>query len=169
MRRRQTCFLSRLECLVAILALAFCQYSYAATDILDVDTVNAADEATLMAEADLFRTIGMGIALSVARCQGQGACNPAVNVNELQRLIEALERRIQGMTKRQEDSEADMAKIITAYADEKEKYSGYMQQLAAIPRLNPPVDEYSDLFEDADAELLDDEDLGDDDFDPGDL
>ena len=151
----------------------------ASIDVLDVNEVSSADITTLLDDTKVFNTIGMGIALSIALCDGKDVCDPTVNENEIGQLIEALDKRIEGVVTRQQNSEEELTNIITAYVDTKEKYTDYMDRLSKITKSPVLVeeefpdedifadedamteDEYS-AFDDSDEALEDDEDLEDD-------
>ncbi len=156
----------------------------AQSDVLDINQISNADITTLLEDTKVFNTIGMGIALSIAECTGKDTCEPTVDEDEIGQLIEALDRRIEGVVSRQQDSEEELTPVITAYVDTKEKYADYLERLSKIAR--PEVvqeefveedlftnedalteDEYS-AFDDFEEDLEDDEDLDEleDDFDP---
>ena len=131
----------------------------ASTDVLDINEINNADISTLLDDTKVFNTIGMGIALSIALCDVSEICDPTVNEDEIGQLIEALDRRIEGVVTRQQNSEEELTPVITAYVDTKEKYTDYLQRLSKIARSEPTQDEFTeeeDLFSDEDA-LTEDE------------
>ena len=133
----------------------------ASTDVLDINEVANADITTLLDDAKMFDTIGMGIALSIALCEGKDGCDPTVNENEIGQLIEALDKRIEGVVSRQQNSEEDLTNIITAYVDTKEKYADYMDRLSKItksPEPGLPQEEFAeeDIFADEEAVIEDD-------------
>ena len=158
----------------------------ASTGVLDINEVTNADISTLLDDTKIFNTIGMGIALSIALCDGKDICDPTVNENEIGQLIETLDKRIEGVVARQQNSEEELTNIITAYVDTKEKYTDYMDRLSKITKSPELVedqftdedifadeeamteDEYS-AFDDSDEDLEDDEDLVDDEYDPEDI
>ena len=157
------------------------------TDVLDIDEITSSDINTLVEDTRVFNTIGLGIALSIAQCEGRDICDPTVDENEIGQLIEALDRRIEGVVSRQQDNEEDMSNIITAYVDTREKYTDYLQRLGKIARPEIPQEEFAeeDLFSSEDAltedeysafddfeeDLEDDEDLDEleDEYDPEDI
>lgn len=141
----------------------------AAVDVLNTDEVTNADINTLVEDTKVFNIIGMGIALSIAQCDGKDICDPTVDENEIGQLIEALDRRIEGVVSRQQDSEEDLSNIITAYVDTKENYTDYIERLNQITRspvIEPAEDEFAeeDIFADEDA-MTEDEYSAFDDFD----
>lgn len=143
----------------------------AAVDVLNTDEVTNADINTLVEDTKVFNIIGMGIALSIAQCDGKDICDPTVDENEIGQLIEALDRRIEGVVSRQQDSEEDLSNIITAYVDTKENYTDYIARLNQITRspvIEPAEDEFEfageDIFADEEA-MTEDEYSAFDDFD----
>ncbi len=141
----------------------------AAIDVLNTDEVTNADINTLVEDTKVFNIIGMGIALSIAQCDGKDICDPTVDENEIGQLIEALDRRIEGVVSRQQDSEEDLSSIITAYVDTKENYTDYIERLNQITRspvIEPAEDEFAeeDIFADEEA-MTEDEYGAFDDFD----
>lgn len=138
-------------------------------DVLDLDEVSSADANTLSQDTKVFDTIGMGIALSIAQCEGRENCEPSVDEAEVQQLIEALDKRIEGVVSRQQESEEDLGNIITAYVDTKERYTDYMDRLGKItksPEPELPQDEFAeeDVFAD-DGAMTEDEFSAFEDFD----
>ncbi len=153
----------------------------AAVDVLEQDAVSNADANTLSADTKVFDTIGMGIALSIAQCEGRDNCEPSVDQGEVQQLIEALDKRIEGVVTRQQNSEEDLENVITAYVDTKERYTDYIEKLNEIAKSAEPElpqeesiqedifvdegamteDEFS-AFEDFDESLQDDASLQND-------
>ena len=141
----------------------------AAVDVLNTDEITNADINTLVEDTKVFNIIGMGIALSIAQCDGKDICDPTVDENEIGQLIEALDRRIEGVVSRQQDSEEDLSNIITAYVDTKENYTDYIERLNQITRspvIEPAEDEFAeeDIFADEEA-MIEDEYSAFDDFD----
>ena len=134
-------------------------------DVLDINKISDADITTLLEDTKVFDTIGMGIALSIAECAGKDICDPTVDEGEIGQLIEALDRRIEGVVSRQQDSEEELTPVITAYVDTKEKYADYLERLSKITRPEIPQEEFveEDIFADEDA-MTEDEYSAFDDF-----
>jgi len=153
--------------------------------ILDRLEVEQANTTAFAAEAEIFKSIGLSIALSIAQCQGQTDCEPVVDKTELDILINKLDDRIDRLVIKHQDGEAEYADVLTAYVNQREDYLEYQRKLETIlpsPVLpeeqdltetfeGPAVGEGTDLsvfedidealFEDADTEL---EDLGEEDL-----
>lgn len=137
-------------------------------DVLDINEVANADITTLLEDTKVFDTIGMGIALSIAECDGKDICEPTVDEGEIGQLIEALDRRIEDVVSRQQNSEEELSPVITAYVDTKVKYTDYLERLSKIARPGLAPEEFveEDLFTDEDA-LTEDEYSAFDDFEEG--
>ena len=170
------------------LSIAFSMQVFAvSTDVLDLDEVTSADSDTLLADTRVFNTIGMGIALSIAECDGRDVCDPTVGETEIEQLIDALDQRIESVVSRQQNNEEELSNVITAYVDSKEKYTDYMDRLGKIAKSAKPElpeeefveadifedeglteDEFS-AFDDYDESLEDDSEEFEDDYDPEDI
>ncbi len=48
-------------------------------DVLNKDKITNADINTLVEDTKVFNVIGMGIALSIAQCDGKDICDPTVD------------------------------------------------------------------------------------------
>ena len=122
-----------------------------AAEILSDAAIMDAATADLEAETALFRTIQQGISLSLATCKLSNSCSPAVNRDELERMIESLNLRIGNLSQRFQDTgEEELADILVSYADIRDACNGYIEQLA----------EYT-----GEAEGVEEDDLGEDEFD----
>ncbi|MEM6998885.1 MAG: hypothetical protein AAF419_03485 [Pseudomonadota bacterium] len=99
--------------------------------ILDKDEVDNADLAMLQNETAVFQSIGMGIALSIAQCEGVELCSLTVEENEIKKLLDTLDERIENLTLKQEEAEDPVAfdKVLTAYVNERESYTSHLEKL----------------------------------------
>ena len=115
--------------------------------ILDKEDVAQADVSMLQDETTVFQSIVLGIALSIAQCEGIDLCSLTVEESEIQELINTLDARIDSLVLRQEEAEdpVDFDKILTAYISERDNYTTHLEKLKSIT---------STL--DADSSLLDD-------------
>ena len=69
-------------------------FTFAATGrILEGIEAEQADKKALVAEANIFKSIGMGIALSLPQCEGQDQCQ-VIDAGEIDQLLGALDIRI---------------------------------------------------------------------------
>ena len=102
--------------------------------ILDKEDVAQADVSMLHDEATVFQSIGMGIALSIAQCEGIDLCSLTVEESEIQELINTLEARIDSLVLRQEEAEdpVDFDKVLTAYISERDNYTAHLNKLKSI-------------------------------------
>lgn len=101
--------------------------------ILDKVEAGQADTTALNAEAALFKSIGMSIALSLAQCEGQDSCVPSVDQSEIKQLINTLNNRIDDLILRQQqDDSEEFTEVLTAYVDQRENYLRYQKTLEDI-------------------------------------
>ena len=148
-------------------------------EILPPEAAPEADVSTLAAETELLDSIGDGVALSLAYCQLDEACEPAVSREELSQLVQTVDQRITALAERySESSEPGLEEVLVAYAEVREKYNRHLEQLeevtgaetapaatedafaddvpaapAAPPAAAAP--EVYDIFEDVDEDLTD--------------
>ncbi len=118
--------------------------SWAVTEpgnILADDEANNADATTLVNEASVFESIRMGIALSMAQCEGLELCSPSVNEDELKQLIQTLDSRIDNLTLRQEEVEdpEGFDEILAIYVNERDNYAHIMEKLSTLSEDMEPV------------------------------
>lgn len=115
--------------------------------ILDENAAEQADLASLQNETELFQSIGMGIALSIAQCDGVELCTLTVEVNEIQELINTLDQRINNLVLKQEEAEdpVEFDKVLTAYVNQKESYTAHLEKLRTM---TGAIDTEDDLFDD---------------------
>jgi hypothetical protein len=116
--------------------------------ILDKGEVDKADLNLLQDETVVFQSIGMGIALSIAQCEGVDLCSLTVEEGEIQELINTLDARIEGLVLKQEEVEdpVGFGKVLTAYINERENYATHLEKLKNI---TSTLDVDSDLLDDS--------------------
>ena len=112
--------------------MTFASQAMTVTHILDDTEIEQADVQTLVDEADVFKSMSRGFAISMAQCEGIDECTPNVNQTEINLLIELLDKRVNTLILRQEENEEDLSEILTAYVDERENYLRYLDQLGEI-------------------------------------
>lgn len=102
--------------------------------ILDNEAAADAEINTLQAEAALFTTIGAGIALSLAQCEGVDLCSVNVEEVELKELLKVLSQRINDLMLKQEEviDPDEFQQVLTAYVNEYDTYSSHLEKLNAI-------------------------------------
>ena len=93
--------------LSAVLVLSSSLVTAATGHILSEVEAQQADTAALTAEAELFKSIGTGIALSLSQCEEQSACNPNVSKDELSHLLNTLDKRINDLVSRKEQNQGE--------------------------------------------------------------
>ena len=118
--------------------------------ILDKKEAEQADLSLLEGETRVFQSIGMGIALSIAQCEGIDLCSFTVDEDEIQELINALETRIDSLVLRQEEIEdpEGLEKVLMAYVNERDNYTSHLEKLKNITSSSESDDALSeDSFE----------------------
>ncbi|SMN11051.1 Alkaline phosphatase [uncultured Candidatus Thioglobus sp.] len=98
------------------------------TDILDGPAIKDTDSAVLLEDVKIFDVIGMGISLSITACDGVEECQPHVNVEEIDQIVNVLTDRIEEILFRQQNEEPELEDIVLAYIDLKERYGGYREK-----------------------------------------
>lgn len=107
--------------------------------ILDTVEAEQAGKDAFVAEEKLFASIGNSIALSLAYCKIQPDCEPSVDKDELNTLIDKLDDRINSLILKQESSEEDYTELLTAYVNHRENYLDYQEKLDEIATVEQPV------------------------------
>jgi hypothetical protein len=123
--------------------------------ILDKDAFDEADLSLLQDETVLFQSIGLGIALSLAQCEGVDLCSLTVEEDEIQELINTLDKRIESLVSKQEEAEDPVSfdKVLTAYISERENYATHLEKLKDI---TSSLDVDSDLLDESlESEAID--------------
>ncbi len=116
--------------------------------ILNSEEVEQADLSLLLDETKVFQSIGMGIALSIAQCEGVDVCSLTVEENEIRELLKALDSRIGSLILKQEEAEdpAGIDNVLTAYMNERDSYNAHLEKLQTI---TSTLDTDSDLSDDS--------------------
>ena len=129
------------------LSLCFISINVSAA-ILEKDAFENAELSELQNETVLFNSIGLGIALSLAQCEGVDSCSLTVDETELRQLITTLEDRINNLILKQEEAQDPVAfdKVLTAYVSERESYESHLNKLLNI---TGSTSDESDLLEDS--------------------
>jgi exonuclease VII small subunit len=136
-----------------------------ANEILEQVEVQEAEAKVLEAEAAMFKSIGMGLAISLAHCDEDTDCNIAVSETEIEKLLNALNDRINGLVLRLESGDTNIEDALVMYANQRDQYIQYQETLAEMTPETGAASGKVDLsiFEDAD---ITEEKLLIDDFDP---
>jgi len=102
--------------------------------ILNKEAFEQADINSLQQESVLFQSIGMGIAISLAKCDGVELCELTVNEKELNELINALDKRIEVLTLKQEavDNPDEFQQVLIAYVNTRDNFGQHMDKLKTI-------------------------------------
>ena len=119
-----------------------------AAAILDSKEAEQADLNMLQNETIVFQSIGMGIALSIAQCEGVDLCSLTADEGEIKELINALDKRIESLTLKQEEAEdpVEFDKVLTAYINQRDNYSNQLEKLKSI---TSSLDEETGLLDDS--------------------
>lgn len=117
--------------ITGILMTQFSVVSAATGRILDDIEAEQADTAALTAETEIFRSIGMGIALSLAQCEGEDQCQ-VIDANEIEQLVNTLDERINDLILRQGGGKGEFTDILTVYVDQRENYLRYQKELEEL-------------------------------------
>tara|TARA_R110000782_G_scaffold137977_3_gene230427 strand:+ start:780 stop:1364 length:585 start_codon:yes stop_codon:yes gene_type:complete len=122
--------------------------------ILNTEEAEQADLILLEDEAKVFQSIGLGIALSLAQCDGIDLCSLTVEEGEIRELLKTLESRIGNLILKQEEAEdpAGVDDVLTAYMNERDSYHAHLEKLQ---RITNTLDSDIDLLEDADEMEVD--------------
>ncbi|GJM05255.1 MAG: hypothetical protein DHS20C09_12460 [marine bacterium B5-7] len=122
--------------------------------ILNTEEAEQADLILLEDEAKVFQSIGLGIALSLAQCDGIDLCSLNVEEGEIRELLKTLESRVGSLILKQEEAEdpAGVDDVLTAYMNERDSYHAYLEKLQ---RITNTLDSDIDLLEDADEMEVD--------------
>jgi len=138
----------RLKVVYVILFALFFNVNVAAV-ILTNEEVEQADLSLLTDETKVFQSIGMGIALSLAQCDGVDLCSLTVEESEIKELLKALDSRISNLILKQEEAEdpAGIDNVITAYMNERDSYNAHLEKLQS---LTSTLDSDNDLLEEVD-------------------
>ena len=120
----------------------------AAAVILNKEEVEQADLSLLMDETKVFQSIGMGIALSLAQCEGLDLCSLTVEENEIKELLNTLESRVDTLVLKQEEAEdpTEFDTVLTAYMNERDIYNAHLEKLQTI---TSTLDTDSELLDEA--------------------
>jgi hypothetical protein len=131
----------------AILVTLFINVNVSAV-ILNTEEVEQADLSLLQDETKVFQSIGMGIALSLAQCEGIDLCSLTVEESEIRELLNTLESRIGSLVLKQEEAEdpAGFNDVLTAYMNERDSYNAHLEKLKSI---TSTLDTDSDLLDES--------------------
>ena len=93
-----------------------------------------ADLVTLEDEIKLFKSINMGITLSIAHCEGNDLCTLPMEEKEVQQLVKTLEFRIDSLAARQSEINDIIGfnKVLSAYINERDNYSMHIERIRSL-------------------------------------
>ncbi|MDZ7736349.1 MAG: hypothetical protein U5P41_09775 [Gammaproteobacteria bacterium] len=104
--------------------------------ILSEGEVDPAASNQLAGELEVFESVAQGIALSLAVCDEVAGCDPMLSEDELAKLIETLDSRIDQLNSFEESAEtaAGYDSLLNEYRQTRENYALYMKELRDIKR-----------------------------------
>jgi len=137
-RERVTVELAMRLLTASLLFIAGMVAAQAATEgrILPETEVDPAAGSELAGELAVFESVGQGIALSLAVCEDAAGCDPMLSEDELAKLIETLDSRIDQLNSFEESAEtaAGYDSLLNEYRQTREDYALYMKELRDIKR-----------------------------------
>lgn len=104
--------------------------------ILSEGEVDPAASNQLAGELAVFESVGQGIALSLAVCDEAIGCDPMLSEDELTKLIETLDSRIDQLTSVEETAATadNYDSLLNEYRQTRQEYALYMKELRDIKR-----------------------------------
>lgn len=122
----------------SLLFIAGMAAAQAATEgrILSETEVDPAAGSELAGELAVLESVGQGIALSLAVCEEAAGCEPMLSEDELAKLIETLDSRIDQLNSFEESAETATGydSLLNEYRQTREDYALYMKELRDIKR-----------------------------------
>jgi len=102
--------------------------------ILNKEEASKADLNTLEDEIELFKSISLGITLSIAHCEGNDSCALPMEEREVQQLVKTVEHRIDSLAVRQSeiDDIIGFNKVLSEYISLRDSYSSYIEKIQSI-------------------------------------
>ena len=126
----------------------------------------------LMAEVAVFKNIRQGLTLSVTQCEFDSACDATPNSKEVQQIIDAIDKRVDGLSQRQQDAgnSAGLEDVLVAYGDERSGFSRVLKKIgdttsSVVENIDEAeifgddaggeeaAEQFGDMFADEDEEL----------------
>lgn len=105
-----------------------------ALELMQDQNAQGADLNNLKAEAGTFEAIRLGLALSLARCEGKENCEPSIDEGEMDYLLDALQLRVDDVSNRL-DSEEDAKQgeqVLAIFENELDSYFYYYDSIRAL-------------------------------------
>ncbi len=162
-----------ITCLTSLLATS----AVNAAGLLSSEEAKSANPEVLLAEVAVFKSIRQAMTLSHTLCETTGDCKASASTDEVEKVIEALDSRVEGLGLRQQEAgnSAGLEDVIVAYANER---GGLARVLKKADSMNSAVvenieeselfgsedsaapaagsegaEQFSDMFADEDEEL----------------
>ena len=105
--------------------------------ILNKEEAIKADLVTLEDEIELFKSISMGINLSIAHCEGNDRCSLPMEEREVKQLVKTLDHRIDSLALRQSEISDIIGfnKVLSSYISLRDSYISFIEK-NGISRIN---------------------------------
>ncbi len=104
-----------------------------ALELMQDQDAKSADLSSLKAEAGTFEAIRLGLALSLARCEGKESCEPSINEGEMDFLLQALQFRVKDVGNRlesgTENDEKKGEQVLAILENELDSYFYYFDSI----------------------------------------
>lgn len=120
--------------LAGLLLSATCVSAATEGRILSGEAVNPQASEQLSGEIAVFQSVGQGIQLSLAACADRPGCEPVLSEDELAKLIQTLDKRIEQLNAAGQSAEQppNVDRLIDEYRQTRQQYATYMQQLRDV-------------------------------------
>lgn len=122
--------------------------SVTAAGLLSNEEAQSADPELLMSEVAVFKSIRQAMTLSHALCETSGNCKASASPEEVEKVIEALDSRVEGLGLRQQEAgnSAGLEDVIVAYANERGGLSRVLKKAGSMNSAVVENIEESELF-----------------------
>ena len=102
--------------------------------IINIEEAIKADLVTLEDEIELFKSISMGINLSIAHCEGNDRCSLPMEEREVKQLVKTLDHRIDSLAIRQSqiDDIIGFNKVLSSYISLRDSYNSFIEKIQSI-------------------------------------
>ncbi len=140
--------LFRYTILFTCLATLMATSAVNAAGLLSNEEAQTANEEALLSEVAVFKSIRQAMTLSLTLCETTGDCKASASTEEVEKVIEALDSRVEGLGLRQQEAgnSAGLEDVIVAYADERGGLSRVLKKAGSMNSAVVENIEESELF-----------------------